>query len=90
MSKHSYQQSLKNLNTTIEQVGDSLPKYKENINEIQNHVLAIIEHPGEVPFIQHHNLLNSLKKNIEIFGAEHPSLTASVKNVINTLSNMGI
>jgi hypothetical protein len=43
-----------------------------------------------VPFIHHHNLLNDLKNSVGLFEARHPTLTAAIHNVINSLSNMGI
>lgn len=90
MSKHSYQQSLHSLKTAIQDTPVDKPQSKEVLGEIQTHVLAVLDHPGEVPFIYHFNLLNSLQKNVAHFEADHPSLTSAISNVINTLSNMGI
>lgn len=90
MSKHLYRESLSKLNAELKSLAPKSPRTREIANELQNHVMAILDHPGEAPFVHHHNLLNSLKENASHFEADHPSLTSAIRNVVHTLSNMGI
>jgi hypothetical protein len=90
MSKHLYQESLRKLHADLKTVRSDHAPAQKAVGELSANVLSILDHPGDVPFIKHHNLLNDLKKYAGLFEAHHPALTAAIHNVMNTLSNMGI
>jgi len=90
MSKHLYRESLQKLHAELKAARSDHAPAQKAIGELSTNILSILDHPGDVPFIKHHNLLNDLKNYAGLFEARHPSLTAAVNNVINSLSNMGI
>ena len=90
MSKHLYRESLKKLQAELTSAETDHKQAREAIVGLRTNVMAILEQPGEVPFVHHHNLLNDLKKHLTLFETRHPTLTGAVNNVINALSNMGI
>lgn len=90
MSKHLYRESLSKLNAELKALAPKNPRTREIVSDLQTHVMSILDHPSEAPFVTHHNLLNSLKENASHLEADHPSLTSALRNVIHTLSNMGI
>jgi hypothetical protein len=90
MSKHLYHQSLQKLHAELKNTQTDHAPAQKAIGDLSRNVLSILDHPGEVPFIRHHNLLNDLKNSVGLFEARHPALTAAANNVINSLSNMGI
>jgi len=90
MSKKLYQESLQKLQAELKNTTVVQKNSQEIISTLSGNVLAILDHPGEVPFIHHYNLLSTLKDSVAHFEADHPSLTSSIRNVIHTLSNMGI
>jgi hypothetical protein len=90
MMKHLYRESLQKLHSELKNATADQPKAREAISGLSMNVMTILEHPGDAPFIHHHNLLNNLKDSVTLFETRHPALTVAVNNVINSLSNMGI
>ncbi|OGJ87109.1 MAG: hypothetical protein A2268_15485 [Candidatus Raymondbacteria bacterium RifOxyA12_full_50_37] len=90
MSKQKYHESLKNLHQELGRITAAPPMSDKIRLELSAHVLDILEHPGEAPFVQHYKLMNSLQNAVRHFEVSHPALTASLNSAINTLNNLGI
>lgn len=88
--KHLYRESLQKLHAELKKTETDHAPTQQAITGLSLNVMTILEHPGDAPFVHHHNLLNGLKDALTLFEARHPGLTAAVNNVIQTLSGMGI
>jgi hypothetical protein len=90
MSKRLYRESLTKLAKELKNSTFTDPHAQAVSGSLMDDIQKILEHPGEVTFLHHHNLMNNLKISIRHFEVSHPSLTGLMDNVINTLNNLGI
>lgn len=90
MSKKVFHQSLRELHTELKKTEFGDKGKQEFSGHLISDVQAIMEHPGETPFLHHYNLMNRLKEAALHFESSHPDLTAAVVRVTDALNKMGI
>lgn len=90
MPKKKYRQSLQDLHAQISKTKPVDKEMAGELKELTHDIRRILEHPGESPFELHHELLNKLEGMVTRFEATHPTLTTSMRGVINTLNSLGI
>jgi hypothetical protein len=90
MPKKIFHESLKELQTELKKT-KFIDKVKKDFSDsLLDHVQTVLEHPGEVPFLHHYNLMNRLKEAMLHFESTHPNLTELVVRVTDSLNRMGI
>lgn len=92
MPKQAFNESINNLKTELEKLQPTTSESEAEValQGLNDSVMKIIEHPGDVPFIHHYDLMNKLKDSATEFEVDHPELTSAISHVIHTLSNIGI
>jgi len=78
---------LAELGQTIETLDADKESAKERLNQLSS---AIETHLNANEKVETDNLLNELNDAVSEFEGEHPSATALLHNIANTLSSMGI
>ena len=60
------------------------------LHKLQQDLQDLLARSGEVSSVQEHPIGMRLRHAIQHFEVTHPSLVASMEEMVNTLSNMGI
>ena len=90
MSRKKFHDSLYHLHSELKQHSFTDSHTRKVSDALGQDIATILEHPGDVPFLYHFNLMNTLKQAVLAMETDHPKLTGVLNNVIVTLSNMGI
>ncbi len=62
----------------------------EDLRELLPDIHAVIDAPGETPFLHHRNLLDKLETVLEKAEVDHPKITGAISAVISALNSVGI
>lgn len=90
MKRKRLHDSLQELHSEIQQTPSHDSVSEEKLNDLLENVNNVLEHPADVSFDHHRNLMKSLKDSVEYFEISHPKLTGLISNVINSLNALGI
>ena len=88
MSKDAINQSIKALHAEIDQLDTPDSDVKEKLLSLINEVEKLLQNPEKV---EHKTAnLQTLPTLIEQFESDHPKVTDTLSQLLNTLSSMGI
>jgi len=75
------------------QLSDALradPKSRESLSEMMQDINRLIDKPAESPSAAHGSLPDRLERVAVQFEADHPTLAASVRRLVDLLGEVGI
>ena len=65
-------------------------KGSELLRDLEGDIRALLERSEEKPMQVHPSIIQRMENTLEHFEATHPSLTALISSLLDSLSNIGI
>ena len=90
MEQKQFHQMLKQLHNELENTSSFDDNDRELLYNVKNDIQQLLDKSGAYGTRQHHTLIERLTNIIHYFEKSHPKLALTLKQVIDTLSNMGI
>lgn len=87
MSTSDLQQQLDDLRKQVEQDPPLSEEEREHLQELMTQIDAQIKLEAAV---QDNNLVDGVNLAVERFEVDHPGLTATLRNIVQSLQSMGI
>ncbi len=87
MSKQAVQQAIARLKTEINALDVSQAGVKKRVSALVRDLERQLEHADEV---DHGPMIERLTDAVDLFEAEHPTITGILNGIATSLSNMGI
>ncbi len=90
-SKKAYRESLSQLNTELANI--DVPSGSPTaavVDGLLQDVRGVLDNPGDLPFAHHRTLMEKLEEAELAFSVDHPTLTGTVRSVIQSLNAIGI
>ncbi|MGA1868001.1 MAG: DUF4404 family protein [bacterium] len=90
MQKQNIHALLTQLHNELEDIQSVDENDRRLLTMLKSDIQNVLDHRGINQSRQHNSLITQLTKAIHYFEKAHPTLTLTMKQVIDTLSNMGI
>ena len=87
MPARELQEQLDTLREQLEKNPPLSEKEREDLNQLAEQIDAQIKLENAM---QHHSLADNLNLAVERFEVEHPTLAGTLRNIVQTLGNIGI
>ncbi|MEG0968598.1 MAG: DUF4404 family protein [Pseudomonas sp.] len=87
MPARELQEQLDTLREQLEQNPPLSEEEREHLHELMQQIEAKLELEAKVP---DNNLVDGVNLAVERFEVEHPGLTATLRNIVQSLQSMGI
>ena len=90
-ARQKYRESLSYLHETI--LSSDLKEDGKTGTALRNllpDIHAVLDEPGETPFLHHRNLLEKLEDLLGKLEVDHPKITGAISAAITSLNSVGI
>ena len=90
MEQKQFRQILQQLHNELENTNSIDESDRELLYKIKNDIQQLLDKSDEYETRRHYTIIKQLTDIIHYFEKSHPKLALTLKQVIDTLSNMGI
>ena len=90
MEQKQFRQILQQLHNELENTNSIDESDRELLYKIKNDIQQLLDKSDEYEIRRHYTIIKQLTDIIHYFEKSHPKLALTLKQVIDTLSNMGI
>ena len=90
MDKKSLHDLLAQLHAELSDALRADPKSRESLGDMMRDINRLIDKPADPPISQHGSLAERLERVAVQFEADHPTLAASARQLIDLLGEVGI
>ena len=90
MDKNSLRDHLAKLHAELADAHQADPKYRESLTEMMQDINRLIDKPTDLSSSPHGSLPDRLERVAVQFEADHPTLAASARRLVDLLGEVGI